>query len=301
MWREQECQKKLQEIKQKKKDAKVRLQQAKRQVISTVENKDFAGEIKSKATAKLGDLQGTSTVVTEVQTSVHQSQSQTQTNLGQQQNSSLAQTNAMEQAVKLSVEDVSTVNSSDSFLNKLDAKINASTKTLGSQNAMLNKTDIMNQMNAKFSEMMQAGQNKVSVILQPENLGRVSVEIMNSKDGIVAKMTTDSQQVKELFDKNIEALKSSLSSQGVNVNNIKVECTQESANNAMNFEREQFNQNFSNSNNNNQTHQSKNQEPTYSTEYGNSEEAQEEIETNTTELKNTETIIKHDGKVDYKV
>ena len=277
-------------------------EQAKKQVISTVENKDIAGEIKSKATAKLGDLQGTSTVVNEVQTSVHQEQSQTQTNLGQQQNSAMTQSNAMEQAVKMSIEDISSVNSSDSFLNKLDAKLNASTKPLASQNALLNKTDILNQMNAKFNEMLQAGQNKVSVILQPENLGKVSVEIMNTKDGIVAKMTTDSQQVKELFDKNVEALKLNLSSQGVNVNNIKVECTQESANNAMNFEREQFNQNFNNSNNNNQTHQSKNQETTYSTEYGTNEEAQEDIEIETTsELKNTETIIQHNGKVDYKV
>ena len=70
------------------------------------------------------------------------------------------------------------------------------------------------------------GSNKVSIVLQPENLGRVSVEIMSSKDGLVAKMTTDTQQVKELFDKNVEALKSNLSSQGVNVNSIKVECSQ---------------------------------------------------------------------------
>lgn len=278
-------------------------EQAKKQVTTMVENKDHAGEIKSKAVAKLGDLEGTSTVVTEVKTSVHQQQAQTQTNLGQQQNGTLAQNNAIEQAVKLSVEDISATSSSESFLSKLDAKLNASTKMNPAQ-TMLNKTDIMNQMNAKFNEMLQAGQNKVSVILQPENLGKVSVEIMNSKDGIVAKMTTDSQHVKELFDKNIEALKTSLSSQGVNVNNIKVECTQESANNAMNFEREQFNQNFNNSSNqNNQAHHSKNQETTYSTEYGSTEEALEETEitTETTELKNTETIIKHNGKIDYKV
>ena len=41
--------------------------------------------------------------------------------------------------------------------------------------------------------------SKVSIVLQPESLGRVSVEIMNTKDGIVATITTDTQQVTELF------------------------------------------------------------------------------------------------------
>lgn len=264
------------------------------------QNKDYAGEIKSKAAAKLGELQGTSTIVTEVQTATQSnSQNQSQTNLGQNSNTSI-QNNAAEQIAKLAVEDAT--NSADSFLSKLEARINGTSKTTNAQNTTLNKADIMSQMNAKFSEMQQAGQNKVSIILQPENLGKVSVEIMNSKDGIVAKMTTDNQQVKELFDKNIEALKASLSAQGVNVNNIKVECTNESSNNAMNFEREQFNQNFNNSSNNNhnQTQHSQNSETRYSTEYGAGEESTEELES-TNEIKNTETIIKHNGKVDYKV
>lgn len=266
------------------------------------QNKDYAGEIKGKAATKLGDLQGTSTVVTEVQTSTHtNTQNQSQTNLGQNNNSSI-QNNAAEQIAKLSVEDATT--SADSFLSKLESKLNGTTKVANSQNSTLNKSDIMSQMNAKFGEMQQAGQNKVSIILQPENLGKVSVEIMNSKDGIVAKMTTDNQQVKELFDKNVEALKTSLSAQGVNVNSIKVECTNESSNNAMNFEREQFNQNFNNSSsnqNNNQTQHSNNSEVTYSTEYGFGEETTEDVESTGNEIKNTETIIKHDGKVDYKV
>ena len=158
-------------------------------------------------------------------------------------------------------------------------------------------------MNAKFSEMQQAGQNKISIILQPDNLGRVAVEIMNSKEGIVAKMTTENQHVKELFDKNIEALKSSLGAQGVNVNNIKVEYTHESSNNAMNFEREQFNQsNFNNSNGQKrQTNNSDNSQTIYTTnEYTSSEDATEDVN-NSVEIKNTDTIIKHDGKVDYKV
>ena len=153
----------------------------------------------------------------------------------------------------------------------------------------------------QFEEMQKSGNNKVSIILQPENLGKVSVEIMNSKDGIVAKMTTDSQQVKELFDKNVEALKSNLSSQGVNVNNIKVECSQESANHAMNFEQQQFNQSFNGQQNShnqaNQSHQQSNS--AYESSY---ETSSQEAEPNQgVEIKNTDTLIKHNGKVDYSV
>lgn len=264
-------------------------------------NKDFTASAKDKAAAQMTDMQGTNTVVTEVQNTVG-NQSQSNTN---QNNGSMTKGNAAEQAVKLSVDNASgssNLTGAESFMNKLDAKLGSFAKTTP-QNTLLNKSDIMSQMNAKFNEMQLGGQNKVSIILQPENLGKVSVEIMNSKDGIVAKMTTDNQQVKELFDKNMESLKSSLGSQGVNVNNIKVECTSESSNNAMNFERDQFNQsNFSDSNGQNkQAHNSEqNAQTIYSNEYGTSDEAVDELN-NMPEIKNTDSMIKHNGKVDYTV
>lgn len=261
-----------------------------------IENKDLTSSTKDKATAQMADLQDTNTVVTNVQDT---SKNQTQSNANQ--NNSMQQGNAAEQIAKFSVDNADTsVSGTEGFLNKLEAKLSASSKSV-SQNSFLNKSDIMSQINAKFTEMQQAGQNKVSMILQPENLGKVSVEIMNSKDGIVAKMTTDNQQVKELFDRNIEALKSNLSSQGVNVNNIKIEYANESSNNAMNFERDQFNQNsFNQSNGQNQhtNNSQQNSQTSYSTEYTGYEDTDM---TETREIKNTDTLIKHNGKVDYKV
>lgn len=261
-----------------------------------IENKDLTSSTKDKAAAQMADLQDTNTVVTNVQDT---SKNQTQSNANQ--NNSMQQGNAAEQIAKFSVDNAGTsVSGTEGFLNKLEAKLSASSKSV-SQNSFLNKSDIMSQINAKFTEMQQAGQNKVSMILQPENLGKVSVEIMNSKDGIVAKMTTDNQQVKELFDRNIEALKSNLSSQGVNVNNIKIEYANESSNNAMNFERDQFNQNsFNQSNGQNQhtNNSQQNSQTSYSAEYTGYEDADM---SETREIKNTDTLIKHNGKVDYKV
>ena len=267
-------------------------------IANNLENKDTTSKIKDKAVAQMTAMEDKNTVVT--QTTAQESSSQ-------QQNGNLSQNNAQEQVVKMSVEansDTGNVqfNGAENFVSKMDAGLSAASKTSSSMQNTLNTNSIMEQVNKQFEQLQQSASNKVSIVLQPENLGRVSVEIMNTKDGITAKMMTDSQQVKDLFDKNIEALKSNLSAQGVNVNNIKVECTQESANNAMNFEREQFNQSFNNPNNSN--HNQTNQ-PDTQTVYANTDNMNfDEVETDINsgvEIKNTQTIIQHNGKVDYKV
>ncbi len=266
---------------------------------NAMENKDTTSKIKDKAVVQMTQLEDTNTVVTQSSTTDSSSQ--------QQQNGTLNGNNAQEQIMKMSVEansDVTagTLTGTETFASKMDVQLSAAAKTSSSvlQN-QLNQNSILEQVNKQFEQLQQTGNNKVSIVLQPENLGRVSVEIMNSKDGITAKMLTDNQQVKDLFDKNIEALKSNLSSQGVNVNNIKVECTQESANNAMNFERE-FSQSFdnpNNSSNHNQTNQS-NAQSSYTADSSGFEEG--EIEMNGgVEIKNTQTMIQHNGKVDYEV
>ena len=265
---------------------------------NAMENKDTTSTIKDKAVAQMTQLEDTNTVVTQSSTTDSSSQ--------QQQNGTLNGNNAQEQIMKMSVEansDVSTgtLTGTETFAGKLDSQLSAAKTSSSVLQNQLNQNSILEQVNKQFEQLQQTGNNKVSIVLQPENLGRVSVEIMNSKDGITAKMLTDNQQVKDLFDKNIEALKSNLSSQGVNVNNIKVECTQESANNAMNFERE-FSQSFdnpNNSSNHNQTNQS-NAQSSYTADSSGFEEG--EIEMNGgVEIKNTQTIIQHNGKVDYEV
>lgn len=266
-----------------------------------IENKDTTTKVKGKALDEMTKLQDTDTVVTEART---ESKNSNNSNNSGNTGANLSHGNAGELAAKLSVDQGAINNTqtgAEAFVNKLDAQLSAKGTSTFTRTTTLNQTDIMNQVNAKFEELQKSGNNKVSIILQPENLGRVSVEIMNSKDGIMAKMTTDSQQVKDLFDKNVEALKSNLSSQGVNVNNIKVECTQESANHGM--EQEQFNQSFDQQQNGqNQAHQSnQNAQGAYGSEYGtSSQEAESEIN-NGAEIKNTDTIIKHNGKVDYTV
>lgn len=263
-----------------------------------LENKDTVSKIKDRAVSQMTALQDTDTVVTQ----------STMADSAESQQGSLSQnnTNAQEQVVKLSVDDSSvsmnSTGAADTFASRLESQISA--RAASSNTQTLNQNDIMSQVNAKFEQLQQSGNNKVSIVLQPENLGRVSVEIMSTKEGVVAKMLTDNQQVKDIFDKNIDALKNNLSSQGVNVNSIKVECTQESSNNAMNFERDQFNQAFNNQQNSSQHGQTNQSETSaqnaYAQDSGEFEESEADT-VNSAEIKNTDTIIKHNGKVDYTV
>lgn len=85
-------------------------------------------------------------------------------------------------------------------------------------------TDILSQidkhLDAKSSQ--DTGLTKVSIVLRPENLGKLELELVSTKDGLEAKMIASNSQVKEMLDKNLDSLKETLGGQGVNVNNVTV-------------------------------------------------------------------------------
>ena len=182
------------------------------------------------------------------------------------------QGNAQENIIKMSLENAETnsefsvegqntnlqanVNSTDGTDILLNKVIESSIKPQGINNStpsaqMLSDTEILSQINNKLTLPQDNVTNKVNIILQPEQLGKVSVEIMQTKDGIVAKMVADTVQVKDILDKSIESLKNTLSSQGVNVNNITVKVEESSAaqNSNFGFEQEQFNRESANQSN----------------------------------------------------
>ena len=59
-------------------------------------------------------------------------------------------------------------------------------------------------------------------MLKPDNLGKINIELIQNKDGIMARLTADSIQVKDMLDKNLDGLKNTLTSQGINVNSVNV-------------------------------------------------------------------------------
>lgn len=184
------------------------------------------------------------------------------------------QGNAQENIIKMSVETTNTeinitdfseisanlTENTDLIINKnidLGSKISLNN---ASQPQNISDTEILSQINNKLTLPKDNTMNKVNIILQPEQLGKVSVEIMQTKEGIVAKLVADTVQVKDLLDKSIESLKNTLASQGVNINNISVKVEESSAaqNAGFGFEQEQFNREAANQSNQNQQRNSGN-------------------------------------------
>lgn len=214
------------------------------------------------------------------------------------------QNNAQETIIKMSIESSSENSSTVEFANiNLNNSIDGNELLLNkaidnvvkpqvasaTPQQTLSDTEILAQINNKLTLPQDNTSNKVNIILQPEQLGKISVEIVQTKDGIVAKMVADTVQVKDLLDKSIESLKNNLASQGVNVNNITVKVEESSAaqNSNLGFEQEQFNREAANqSNQSNQQRHSNNSEALNNSNQNSEKNTSENIEstTETTDL-----------------
>lgn len=232
-------------------------------------------------------------------------------------NNLLNNQNAQEQVVKLSLEkDNSTQNSIQTLdlTNIPDADITDTinqanfTKTLDSVQTQapkaLNKTDILSQINNQLNTQKPLEEEtKINIVLKPENLGKINLELVNSKEGLIAKMTTDNAQVKELLNKNLDSLKETLSNQGINVNSVtvKIEETQKQSNNMFSFDNKQSqagNQEFSNN------AQKQNQSEFSFDEKNDSAIVQMETDLNIETDSEVEDLVSagaYSGRVDYKV
>ncbi|MBO5948321.1 flagellar hook-length control protein FliK [bacterium] len=167
------------------------------------------------------------------------------------------------------------------------------------------KADVLNQVTTKFEQLKDGTTTKVNIILKPENLGKVSVELISRPEGISAKILADTTQVKEILDKSIDTLKNSLQTQGVNVNNISVKVVEGAQGSELSFS-----QNFDFTN---QENQQKNERLSADTnsDFQNKEYNDEETELNNfynheeeinPELEVAEKLYsQHSGKVDLMV
>lgn len=102
----------------------------------------------------------------------------------------------------------------------------------------LNDVDILSQIRSKFEATNIANSKKIVIGLTPESLGKLTIQITKGENGISAHILADNQQAKELLEKDLNSLKSTLQSQGVNVNNLSVKVseagkTSDSNNNSM--------------------------------------------------------------------
>lgn len=248
-------------------------------------------------------------------------ESSSSSNTDTNENSSLNKQNVQDQTVKLEIEnsttevDTSNVDLPDTtdmgISNNLGKSLTAQTTTVNQTQMSafthttkdINQADITSQINnqLKTKSFQEEGLTKITIVLKPENLGKINLELVTSKEGLTAQMTTDNPQVKEFLDKNLDNLKDSLGNQGVNVSNVtvKVENTQKQSNDMNAFE-QQLSQNNQQS--------SDNTKNANKNDFEFEKEVDELANSNTSEnIENEKTsedesiISHHAGQIDYKV
>lgn len=64
--------------------------------------------------------------------------------------------------------------------------------------------------------------SKVNIVLNPESLGKVNIQLLTTKEGLTAQFTVTTQEAKDMLTKGLDNLKDALTSQGVGVENVSV-------------------------------------------------------------------------------
>ena len=106
-------------------------------------------------------------------------------------------------------------------LKTTDSNINLNTQqTVQTKTIDINPSRIIEQV-TKQMQGMQHG-SKVNIVLNPESLGKVNVQLMTTKEGLTAQFTVTTQEARDLLMKGLEGLKDSLLSHGVGVDNVSV-------------------------------------------------------------------------------
>ncbi len=93
----------------------------------------------------------------------------------------------------------------------------------------INKENVLQQVVDNAKVVIADGKTEMTVQMKPENLGKLSLEIVTERGMMVAKFVAESQQVKEIIESSLPQLKDALESQGLNVKGFSVSVGDNSA------------------------------------------------------------------------
>lgn len=96
----------------------------------------------------------------------------------------------------------------------------AQTQTVQAKTTDITPSKIIEQITKQMEGLF--NNSKVNIVLNPESLGRVQIQLINSSDGLSAHFTVGSNEVKDLLMKGLDGLKDTLASHGVGVDNVSV-------------------------------------------------------------------------------
>jgi len=84
----------------------------------------------------------------------------------------------------------------------------------------INPSKIIEQISKQLEGMQ--NNSKVSIVLNPESLGKVNIHLMSTKEGLTAQIMVSSPETRDILMKGLDGLKESLLSHGVGVDNVSV-------------------------------------------------------------------------------
>ncbi len=64
--------------------------------------------------------------------------------------------------------------------------------------------------------------SKLTMILNPESLGKINIQLLNTKAGLMAQFTVSTQEAKDMLMRGLEGLKGNLLSQGIAVDSVNI-------------------------------------------------------------------------------
>ena len=100
--------------------------------------------------------------------------------------------------------------------------------------------EVLNQVTNKITQLKDGATQKLTMVLRPNDLGRLSIELISNQNGLTTQIMAQNENVRAYIEKNIDSLRQQLSEAGVNVNNIQIK-TAGSEGSTTNYE---GNQNF---------------------------------------------------------
>ena len=118
-----------------------------------------------------------------------------------------------------------TENADDSFqttIHKMPQRVEQSAGTVTVADHMVNlpdevKSAAMSNIAERISSMMQQGKQEVSIQMTPDFLGNLSIKLSMGREGLVAKLHTESLEAKNLINAQITQLVESLKDKGVKI------------------------------------------------------------------------------------
>ena len=155
----------------------------------------------------------------------------------------------------------------DNILLKNMQSIRPSENIFTQLQSKLENSDILNQISEKFEQMKGAINQKFTMVLRPNDLGRLSIELTNGLKGLITNIVVQNESVRNFIEKNLNSLRNQLASSGVNVQQIQIkmagsgDTTTYSGNheNQSSQQDDTFKQNEQNNQNQNEQNQNKKQ------------------------------------------